>query len=101
MVAGLRDLVVASLIGWEGVLVRDAVPEAKNGAEPLPFSDDAAALVLEERTEWVNDLGMAVVAKMKARQDSIEADRKNLPPECDTSGAAAAPTNSPPSVSAS
>ena len=100
MVGAMHDLVVASLIGWEGVLVRDALAEAKNGAEPLPFSTEAAELLLEERTDWLNGLGTAVVARMKARHDAIEADRKNLQTECDTSAAAATASNSAQSVSA-
>ena len=58
------------------------------------------ALLLEERTDWIKVLGMEIVARMKARHDAIEADRKNSQTECDTSAAEATATNSPQSVSA-
>jgi hypothetical protein len=76
-IALMRALVCASVIGWDGVTVADAFPEAKNGADPLEFSADALAAVCDERTEWVRDLGMAVVNRIGARRERIEADRKN------------------------
>lgn len=96
----LLDLVTASLTAWDGVLVGDAVPESKRAAEPLPYLPEAVALLLEERTDWIKVLGMEIVARMKARHDAIEADRKNSQTECDTSAAEATATNSPQSVSA-
>lgn len=100
IVGGMRELVAVSLIGWEGVLVRDALPESKQGAEPLPFSPDAVELVLDERTDWIQALGEAIAMRMSARRESVEADRKNSRTECATSAAEAAATNSPRSVSA-
>jgi len=99
MVAAMRELVAISLIGWSGVLVRDALPESKQGAEPLPFSAEAVEMVLDERTDWIQSLGQAIAMRMAARRESVEADRKNSGTECATSAAEAAATNSPPSVS--
>ena len=99
MVAGMRELVAVSLIGWEGVLVRDALPESKQGDEPLPFSPEAVELLLDERTDWIQILSEKIAIRMSARRESVEADRKNSGTECATSAAEAAATNSPPSVS--
>lgn len=77
MVSAMALLVRDSLIGWRGVRVRDAVPESKQGDEPLPFEPEAVDLVLNERTDWVKDIGDAIVSRMSARQKRIEADRKN------------------------
>jgi hypothetical protein len=79
--------------------VRDALPESKQGAEPLPFSAEAVEMVLDERTDWIQSLGQAIAMRMAARRESVEADRKNSGTECATSAAEAAATNSPPSVS--
>lgn len=96
--SALRDLVAASITGWTGVLVGDAVPEHKRAAEPLPYSAEAVALLLDERTDWIKALGMEIVAAMKTRHDAIEADRKNSQTECDTSAGAATASNSAQSV---
>jgi hypothetical protein len=96
--AALYDLVVASVTGWTGVLVGDAVPEHKRAAEPLPYSAEAVSLLLDERTDWIKALGVEIVAQMRTRHDAIEADRKNSRTECDTSAAEATASNSAQSV---
>ncbi len=100
VVGGMRELVAVSLLGWDGVLVRDALPESKHGDDPLPFSAEAVELVLDERTDWIQAIGQAIALRMSARRESVEADRKNSQTECATSAAEAAATNSPRSVSA-
>lgn len=77
MVAIMYDYVVTSVQGWEGVTVADALPEAKNGADLLPYSLEAARWVFEERTDWVAHLGGMIVQRLVERQTRIEADRKN------------------------
>lgn len=77
MVAIMYDYVVASVLTWENVLVGDALPEAKNAEDVLPYSADAARWVFEERTDWVAHLGQMIVQRLVERQTRIEADRKN------------------------
>lgn len=77
MVAIMYDYVVTSLHGWEGVTVGDALPEAKNAEDALPYSAEAARWVMEERTDWVAHLGGMIVQRLVERQTRIEADRKN------------------------
>lgn len=99
MAGMLRQLTEMSLIGWQGVRVRDAVPEAKNGDEPLEWSPEAAELLLDERTEWIDAIGTACVTRMTKRHERIEADRKNSSSGPPGSAPAATDSSSPPSDS--
>lgn len=87
--AGMRALVRASVRGWVGVTVAHALPDAKRGGEALPCSSEAVDLVLDQQTEWINDLGMAISARMQARTERLEALEKNSVTE--SSGSAAEP----------
>lgn len=96
----IQTLALRSLIGWDGVTVSDALPEAKNGGDPLPFQPDTVDLVFAERADWADELGLQVVAVMRARRERIEAARKNSPSGSAGSGPAESATSWTPPASA-
>ena len=99
-VAAGRALVLASLTGWSSVTVADAYPESKVGTEPLAFTPMAVDLVLDEQPAWADELLAVIFAAKTAREDAIEATRKNS--GAASSGSKAAPSAAPlmPSASA-
>jgi len=72
-----RSLVDAALTGWSGVTVGDAVPESEQAGEPLPFSADAAALLLDYRIDILGVLEVALITGFQARREAREAEQKN------------------------
>ena len=95
-VRAMRNVVEASIIGWDGVTVAHAMPDHKRGAELLPFDRAALALVLDEQVGWLADLFAAVMARYVARQTKAEADRGNSQPASTTIAPAVAETSSAP-----
>jgi hypothetical protein len=95
MAALLRHLVETSIIGWAGVCVRHAVPEAKHGDQPLAWSPEAAELILDERTEWIDAIGTAIVNRMTERHARMDDTRKNSPSGPPGSAPAATDSSSP------
>lgn len=70
-----RELLNVALVGWEGVKTThllDGVPE-----EPLPFSEAARIELLDAREDIVDELVIAMAAKLKQRREQRETARKN------------------------
>lgn len=82
----VRAMVEASVYGWEGVLVRDALPESKTGDAPLPFGADTLALVLDIRVDWLLILWEQIRARKTARDLAIEESLKNFEAKSGASG---------------
>lgn len=95
----LRAVALASIIGWDGVRVRHALPEAKNPEDVLHFCAEAVELILDEQTRWLDVVATSVVEVMAGRQEMMEADRKNLRSGSDGSGPAQNNPNSMPPAS--
>jgi hypothetical protein len=81
-----RELVAASIRSWDCV-TGDALPESKTPDVPLPVSKDTIAIVLGEREAWMSEMFVAIFRHYSAREEALEAVRKNLP--------AASPGNEP------
>ena len=96
----IQTLALRSLIDWDRVMVGDALPEAKNGGDFLPFQPATVELVFAERSDWADALGMRVVEVMRARRERIEAARKNSSSGSAGSGPAESATSSTPPDSA-
>lgn len=91
--AKVRAVVLASVIGWAGVKVIHALPEAKNGADPLPFGPDTLALLFDERTEWLIDLWQDIKTRIAERDQRIENAVKNSESASASNGGALAPVH--------
>ena len=75
-----RALAEAVVVGWNGVTSRDLLPDLPEGSDaPLGFSQTALRLVLDNRTDWQDELLQVAVAEKRRREEALEADRKNSP----------------------
>lgn len=64
------------LVGWEGVIASDLDPGA--GDDPVPFSDDARALWLDEHAGGqADELYLEVQRRAVERRDALERARGN------------------------
>lgn len=70
-----RVILNTALIGWEGVTTRDLMPDA--ACEPLPFSPEARALLLDNRQDIADVLTVHIGAKLRERREAREAAQKN------------------------
>ncbi len=69
-----RQVVLAALRGWSGVVAEDLrLPELELAAEPLPFSPEMAEVLLNERPDWEEALADAVSKRVEARRKQLEA----------------------------
>jgi hypothetical protein len=81
-----RALISASIRAWDCV-TGDALPESKTPDVPLPVSPETVAIVLGERESWMSEMFVAIFRHYSAREEALEAVRKNSP--------AASPGNEP------
>lgn len=69
-----RALLNEAVTGWEGVQQRDIMPEAGEGA--LPYSAEAAQLLLDCRQDIADALTVALAARLveqrRAREDGLK-----------------------------
>jgi len=72
-----RALVDAALIAWTGVRVGDAVPESEQASEELPYSSQAAALLLDYRLDVLGALEAELITAFHARRTAREESQKN------------------------
>lgn len=75
--AHVRAVVLASVVGWEGVQVLHAYPATKVRGMPLPYGEDEKALLFEERVDWMASVWGAVRARVEARDREHEESLKN------------------------
>ena len=71
-----HHLLLAGLVGWTGVRVRDVLP-ASGDAAPLPWSADAVELYLDAQPDDADALGSVLFARASARTAALEADANN------------------------
>lgn len=65
-----RYLLDTHLIGWTGVRDLHVLPTA--GTDPLPWTRDALALLLDAQPQWADALGARLLARMSARNAELE-----------------------------
>lgn len=70
-----RAVLDAALVGWEGVTGRTVSPAAP--ADPLPFSPDARALLLDHRQDIADELAVALGLELSRRRAAREDAEKN------------------------
>lgn len=73
-----RAILNTALVGWEGVTTADLLPEAEPA--PLPYSDEARALLLDNRQDIADALTVHIGMKLRERREAREAARKNSSP---------------------
>lgn len=75
-------LTVRHLVAWVGVRVLHIMPDAvaADASAPVPASRETVALLLDAQPEWADQLGGALLSRVKLRNDALEADAKNSPP---------------------
>lgn len=71
-----RDAVVESISGWSGVLVCDLIPEYESESEPLSFSRDAVAALMDVHVDWLDRLTVDVFRKYDDRKEAISTEKK-------------------------
>lgn len=72
-------LVREGVTGWSGVRLGDLLGAAEaDAATPLAFDADTCELLLAERTDWLDALAVAMLGRMQARRDALEAAEKNF-----------------------
>jgi len=71
----MRSVLDVALVGWEGVTWSAVMPDAP--ADPLPFSAEARALLLDERQDLADALATAIGIELHRRREALEAVRKN------------------------
>lgn len=86
-------LVVAHMAGWTGVRVSHLMPDAQgaDAATPVPMAPDAVALLLDAQPEWADQLGTAMLVRVRVRNQALEADEKNSQPTSPAPAAWASP----------
>lgn len=73
-VAAVREVLVAAVIGWQGVTAEHFLPGA--GTDSVAFSPEACAELLDCRHDIANEVTVAVAAKLKERRENLEAAAK-------------------------
>lgn len=71
----MRALLDSSVAGWTGVNAGHFVLDA--GAEPIEFSPQARAELLDARQDIADTLGAAIAVRRRERADRLEEARKN------------------------
>lgn len=70
-----RELLNAAVVGWDGVKTTDLLGDAPE--EALHFSKEACAELLDTRQDIVNEIVIAIAAKIRERREKRETERKN------------------------
>lgn len=70
-----RGLLDTALVGWESVTTADIAVDV--AAEPLPFSPENAALLLDHRQDIADELTLELGVRMAERRTKRESARKN------------------------
>ena len=73
-VQALRALLDEALVGWEGVTESYLLGE---GEAALECSGATREMLLDHRVDITSELGEAMAAEFRRRQDAAEAQRKN------------------------
>lgn len=71
----LRAVLDAALVGWGGVTAATILPGA--GADPIAFSAEARALLLDHRQDIADELAIALGLRIAERRAAREAVTKN------------------------
>jgi hypothetical protein len=71
-----RALLAVSVLGWEGVTEHHLL--LNDGDEPIAFSAEALAMLLDERQDIADELFVALMKRLKERAVQVESARKNL-----------------------
>lgn len=70
-----RAVLEEAITGWQGVTVGHVLPEG--GDEPLPFTPENRALLLDHDQELIDLLTLEIWRLMKTRREARESARKN------------------------
>jgi hypothetical protein len=68
-------LLLRGIVGWTGVRFHHVLADA--GRDPLPWSADSVAMLLDAQPAWSDAMGAALLASTQTRAEGIEADAKN------------------------
>lgn len=71
-----RLLLVAGVVAWSGVLIRDVLPEHPND-DPLPFEPAAVPLLLDAQPDWAAAWSAELFARLRTAREKQEAAEKN------------------------
>jgi hypothetical protein len=71
-----RAILDAAIIGWEGVTAALLLGE-EGGDEPLPFSPDARAALLDHRQDIADQIVILIADAMRTRRKQRETQAKN------------------------
>jgi hypothetical protein len=69
------DVVSAAITGWSGAKGSHLVPEA--GDEPLAYSEEARQLLLQARSDILDELAVRLAEAMRAWRATLQAAEKN------------------------
>lgn len=71
----MRQIAEEATLGWSGVTLGHLVPDG--GAEQVPFSREALALLLEHRQDICDELAVELGRRTSERRERLEGARKN------------------------
>lgn len=76
--------VIKYTVGWDGVTEASLLGAAIGASDPVPFSSDVWAVVVADRTDWVQTISAALLTDVLAHFEKKAQAEKNSQPSSTT-----------------